>query len=172
MALEIPQEFQITGLTEEEKDEWNRVWHRLNPWPDSIAGLTRLKKNTIAPLSTETSQLLTDMAKFARLPWDAILSAELARHYKPDREVYLTAAALLGLKPEDVSNGRRHILRFECGAQLWSANAALSTGRMNSGRAQSRYSQAGRLRRCRQGHRRPRCAARGLSRVLAVMKSA
>ena len=103
MALENTlKEFQITGLTEEEKDDWNRVWHRLNPWPDSIAGLTRLKKKyIIAPLSNGNFALLTDLGKYARLPWDAILSAELARHYKPDREVYLTAAALLGLKPED-----------------------------------------------------------------------
>src|SRR5215471_12968824 len=45
-------EFGLTNLTEEEKDHWNRVWHRLNPWPDSVAGLTRLKKKfIIAPCS-------------------------------------------------------------------------------------------------------------------------
>jgi 2-haloacid dehalogenase len=100
---DLLKEFHIEGLSEEEKDHWNRVWHRLKPWPDSVAGLTRLKKKyTIAPLSNGNVALLADMAKHAGLPWDLILSAELARHYKPDREAYLTAVSLLELKPEEV----------------------------------------------------------------------
>jgi 2-haloacid dehalogenase len=100
---DLLKKFHIEGLSEEEKDHWNRVWHRLKPWPDAIAGLTRLKKKyTIAPLSNGNVALLSNMAKHAGLPWDLILSAELARHYKPDREVYLTAASLLELKPEEV----------------------------------------------------------------------
>jgi 2-haloacid dehalogenase len=100
---DLLQEFHIAGLSEEEKDHWNLVWHRLKPWPDSVAGLTRLKKKyTIAPLSNGNVALLSDMAKHAGLPWDLILSAELARHYKPDREAYLTAVDLLELKPEEV----------------------------------------------------------------------
>src|SRR5579863_6896702 len=103
MLDKLLEEFQIGGLSEEEKDHWNRVWHRLKPWPDSVAGLTRLKtKYTIAPLSNGNVALLADMAKHAGLPWDLILSAELARHYKPDREAYLTAVSLLELKPEEV----------------------------------------------------------------------
>ena len=103
MILEdLLREFRIDGLTEEEKDPWNRVWHRLKPWPDSVAGLTRLKKKfLIAPLSNGNVALLTNMAKHAGLPWDAILSAELAKRYKPAREVYLMAADLLGVKPEE-----------------------------------------------------------------------
>jgi 2-haloacid dehalogenase len=93
----------MPALSEEEKNHLNLVWHRLKPWPDSVAGLKRLKKKfTIAPLSNGNVALLTDMAKYAGLPWDLILSAELARHYKPDREAYLTAVELLGLKPEEV----------------------------------------------------------------------
>ncbi len=100
---EILKEFGMTGLTEEEKDHWNRVWHRLRPWPDSVAGLARLKKKyTLAPLSNGNVSLLADMGKNAGLPWDLILSAELSRHYKPDREVYLSAAEYLSLKPEEV----------------------------------------------------------------------
>ena len=100
---DLLKEFELTGLTEEEKDHWNRVWHRLTPWPDSVAGLTRLKKKfVIAPLSNGNVSLLTDMAKHAGLPWDLILGAEVARHYKPDREAYLTAVELLSLKPEEV----------------------------------------------------------------------
>jgi 2-haloacid dehalogenase len=100
---ELLEEFQITGLSVEDKEHWNRVWHRLTPWSDSVRGLKRLKKKyTIAPLSNGNVALLANMAKRSRLPWDLILSAELARHYKPDREVYLTAASLLQLKPEEV----------------------------------------------------------------------
>ena len=107
---ELLQEFHIEGLSEEEKDHWNRVWHRLKPWPDSVAGLTRLKKKyTIAPLSNGNVALLADMAKNAGIPWDLILSAELAKHYKPDREAYLTAASLLELRPEEVMLCAAHV---------------------------------------------------------------
>lgn len=111
MILEdLLREFRIEGLTEEEKDHWNRVWHRLKPWRDSVAGLTRLKmKYIIAPLSNGNVALLTDMAKHSGLPWDAILSAELARHYKPDREVYLMAADWLGVKPEETMMVAAHL---------------------------------------------------------------
>jgi 2-haloacid dehalogenase len=94
-------EFRL-DLDEATRADVNRVWHRLNPWPDSVAGLTRLKRRfIIAPLSNGNVSLLTNMAKHAGLPWDAILSAELARHYKPDREAYLTAAGLLDCTPAE-----------------------------------------------------------------------
>lgn len=95
--------FRINGLRDSEIAELNRVWHRLKPWPDSVRGLKRLKaKYIIAPLSNGNVSLLTHMAKFSGLPWDLILSAELAKHYKPDPESYLTAAQLLDLRPEQV----------------------------------------------------------------------
>jgi len=95
--------FGLTDLTENEKAHLNQAWHRLDPWPDVVAGLTRLKaRHTICTLSNGNLGLLTNMAKRAGLPWDCILSAELARHYKPDPEAYLTAAALLGLAPSQV----------------------------------------------------------------------
>jgi 2-haloacid dehalogenase len=107
---DLLKEFGITGLSEEEKDHWNRVWHRLKPWPDSVAGLLRLKKRyTIAPLSNGNVSLLADMAKNSGLPWDLILSAELAKHYKPDREVYLMAAELLSLKPQETMMAAAHV---------------------------------------------------------------
>jgi 2-haloacid dehalogenase len=82
MLLEdLLKEFKIDGLSEAEKDQWNRVWHRLKPWPDSVAGLTRLKKKyTIAPCSNGNVALMNDMAKHSGLPWDLILGAEVARH--------------------------------------------------------------------------------------------
>jgi len=110
MLLEdLLREFEVTGLSEETKDHWNRVWHRLKPWPDSVAGLSRLKRKfTIAPLSNGNVSLLAAMAKNAGLPWDLILSAELARHYKPDPEVYRTAAELLSLDPEEITMVAAH----------------------------------------------------------------
>jgi 2-haloacid dehalogenase len=98
------EEFHIAGLTESEKDHWNRVWHRLSPWPDAVAGLEKLRrKYIIATLSNGNVSLLVEMAKNARLPWDTVLSAELFRHYKPDREVYLGAADLLSCQPAEVA---------------------------------------------------------------------
>jgi 2-haloacid dehalogenase len=103
-------DFKVTGLSEAETDNLNRVWHRLQPWPDAVAGLTRLKKKfIIAPCSNGNVSLMTDLAKHSGLPWDLILGAELARHYKPDREVYQTAADLLDLKPAEVMMVAAHL---------------------------------------------------------------
>jgi len=93
----------IKGLNDADLNHLTTGWHRLLPWPDSVAGLTRLKtKYIISPLSNGNVALLTNMAKFAELPWDLIMSAELFEHYKPDPETYLGAAKLLCLKPEQV----------------------------------------------------------------------
>jgi 2-haloacid dehalogenase len=104
MSLEeILKKFRIEGLSEDEKAHFNRVWHRLKPWPDSVPGLKRLKSRfVITTLSNGNISLLTNMAKHAGLPWDCILSAENVQHYKPDREVYLLVPGLFDLKPEEV----------------------------------------------------------------------
>ncbi len=100
---ELLEEFGIEGLSEEEIDHLNKVWHRLDPWPDSVAGLARLKERyIISTFSNGNIALLTGMAKRAGLPWDLILSAELVRHYKPDPETYLMAPNLLALHPDEV----------------------------------------------------------------------
>jgi len=103
LALEqVLAEFGIRGLSEADKDHLNRVWHRLDPWPDVVPGLTRLRRRYIlATLSNGNVALLVNMARHAGLPWDAVLGAEVARHYKPQPEAYLTTAALLGLRPEE-----------------------------------------------------------------------
>jgi 2-haloacid dehalogenase len=120
-------EFKITGLTEDEKDNWNRVWHRLQPWPDAVPGLTALKKRfIIATLSNGNVALLTNMAKHAGLPWDCILSAELARRYKPDKEVYQTAAELLGLRPEEVMMVAAHTGDLKAAASVGFRTAFVS----------------------------------------------
>ena len=86
-----------------ELDALNLAWHRLDPWPDSVPGLTRLKPRfIIAPLSNGNIRLMLDMAKRACLPWDAILGAELAQAYKPSPDAYLRNTEALMLKPEQV----------------------------------------------------------------------
>lgn len=93
-------ELALGELDEPLRAHLNRVWHRLNPWPDSAPGLTRLKQRfIIAPLSNGNVALLVDMARHAGLPWDVILGAEVAGHYKPQPEAYLAAARLLALPP-------------------------------------------------------------------------
>ena len=103
-------DFGITGLSESEIDTLNHAWHRLRPWPDSVSGLTRLKKRfIIAPLSNGNIALMTNLAKYGGLPWDCILGAELARHYKPDPEVYRSAAEFLDLKVGDIMMVAAHL---------------------------------------------------------------
>lgn len=103
-ALEslLPQ-FGLTHLDEAQKAHINKVWHRLDPWPDSIAGLLRLKSHfTIAPLSNGNVALLNNMAKHAGLPWDLVLSTEWFRAYKPQPETYLGVVRIMGLEPHQV----------------------------------------------------------------------
>ena len=100
---EVLTEFGITSLTEDEKIDLNRAWHRLHPWSDSVPGLYRLKaKFILGTMSNGNIALMTNMAKFAGLPWDCILGAEVAKAYKPDPKTYLTGAELLDLPPERV----------------------------------------------------------------------
>jgi 2-haloacid dehalogenase len=100
---DLIEEFGLQSLSESERQEFNRVWHRLSPWPDAVGGLLRLKSRfVITTLSNGNVSLLTNMAKNSGLPWDAVLSAELAGHYKPDPEVYRKAAELLSLPSEQV----------------------------------------------------------------------
>ena len=95
--------FGLGHLGEAERAGLNRVWHRLTAWPDSVAGLTRLKSRfTICSLSNGNLGLLTDMAKHAGLPWDCVLSAEVFRAYKPDPRVYRGAAEVFDADPAEV----------------------------------------------------------------------
>ena len=93
----------IGNVPDADVDDLNRAWHRLDPWPDSVAGLTQLKRRfTITTLSNGNLSLLTDMAKRAGLPWDCVISAELFHHYKPDPEAYLGCADLLDVAPGEL----------------------------------------------------------------------
>lgn len=92
--------FGLADLPETEREHFNRVWHRLSPWPDSRAGLARLRSGFItATLSNGNMALLVNLMRQADLRFDAVLSAELFGCFKPDPAVYLGAARLLGLAP-------------------------------------------------------------------------
>ena len=100
---QILDDFGVSHLNEPERHHLNLVWHRLKPWPDSVAGLKKLKSHfVIAPLSNGNFSLLTNMAKRANLPWDCILSAELFKAYKPDPKTYLGVVELFEVKPIEV----------------------------------------------------------------------
>ena len=93
----------ITHLSEAQKVNLNNVWHRLDPWPDVVVGLTRLKsKFIICTLSNGNIGLLTNMATRAGLPWDCVLSAEVFRAYKPSPKAYLGVAQVFDLEPGQV----------------------------------------------------------------------
>ena len=95
--------FGLGDLPENERRTLNRVWHRLNPWPDVVEGLSLLKRrHVITTLSNGNIGLLTDMAKHGGLPWDCVLSAEVFRAYKPDPRVYLGVADVFDVAPSEV----------------------------------------------------------------------
>jgi 2-haloacid dehalogenase len=105
----LVKQFDIAGLTEEDLQHINFVWRRLHGWPDSVPGLTRLKRRfIIGPLSNGNVALLLNMAKFAGLPWDMIFGSDLFQHFKPDPETYLGVAKMLGVEPGQVMMAAAH----------------------------------------------------------------
>ncbi len=106
---EILPEFGLDMLDEDEREHFNRAWHRINPWPDSIPGLIRIKtKYLISPLSNGSLTLLANMAKRAGIPWDFVFSSDMHKAYKRDPKVYQNAIALLGYAPHEVMMGAAH----------------------------------------------------------------
>jgi len=100
---ELLEKHGIAGLADADKQRLATVWHRLEPWPDAVSGLYRLKpRYIVGTLSNGNVGLLTRMAKHAGLPWDVILGAETARAYKPLPEAYLRNVELLNLAPAEV----------------------------------------------------------------------
>lgn len=101
--------FGVTGLADADIAQINGLWHSLRPWPDSVAGLTRLRQNRIiAALSNGNVALLVAMAKNAGLPWDMVFGGDVYRHYKPDPETYLGACGLLRLPSDQVMLAAAH----------------------------------------------------------------
>lgn len=98
---QLSNQFGLGALSEADLKHLNHIWHRLDPWPDAVAGMERLKqKFTLASLSNGNVALIVNMAKRARIPWDMVLGAEVAGHYKPQPEAYNVSVGLLGLKPQ------------------------------------------------------------------------
>ena len=110
-------------LRPDDRDALTLAWHRLDPWPDTVAGLGRLRHRFIvAPASNGHIALQVNLARHAGLTWDAILGAEIAHAYKPDPHVYLRSVAALGLDPSQVMmvaahNGDLHAAA-RCGLQV------------------------------------------------------
>ena len=118
----VLKEFDVVDLSDEQILHLNRCWHRLTPWPDSSEGLYLLKQNyTICTLSNGNMGLLSNMAKAGNLPWDCILSSEVFRQYKPHRDVYLGAAKIFDVNPNEVMLVAAHqndlVAARECGLQ-------------------------------------------------------
>ncbi|WP_204114071.1 haloacid dehalogenase type II [Shimia biformata] len=91
------------GVDPGNPDALNQAWERLTPWPDVVPGLTRLRRRAIiAPCSNGSIALMTRLARFAGLPWDCILGADIAQDYKPNPSVYLASCAALRLPPDEV----------------------------------------------------------------------
>ena len=104
------EEHGITGLAEAEIDDWNRAWHRLDPWPDSVSGLARLRTKFIcSTLSNGNLSLLVDMARHAGLQWDCILAADITGAFKPEPACYLNAVRILDLQPQQVMMVAAHV---------------------------------------------------------------
>jgi 2-haloacid dehalogenase len=100
---ELLPKYGLSGLAEPEIVDLAHAWRRLDPWPDTVQGLQRLKsKYIIATLSNGSFATLTQMARHASMPWDCIISTELRQTFKPEREAYLLAPNLLDLEPDQV----------------------------------------------------------------------
>ena len=111
--------FGIEAFTESDKEWLTGAWHRLDPWPDSIPGLRRLRAEyLVATLSNGHVRLLANMAKRAGIPWDLILSAELSGHYKPAEEAYLRAVELLDVTPDEVMMVAAHEMDLEAASEV------------------------------------------------------
>ena len=161
--------FGLDHLDESQRRDLNRAWHRLDPWPDTVAGLTRLKARfTLCTLSNGNLGLLTNMAKRAGLPWDCILSAEVFRAYKPDPRTYLGVAQTFDLAPEQVMLVAAHQDDLGCRARLRSADRLhRASAGIRCGAGQGRVTRSG-----QHAARAGSAAAGGVDGVLRVARRA
>jgi 2-haloacid dehalogenase len=133
---QVLDDFGLDTLGETERNHLNQVWHRLDPWPDSVEGLTRLKSRyIICSLSNGNIGLLTDMAKKAGLPWDCILSAENFNKYKPHPDTYRGVATTFAAEPSQVMFAAAHHSDLEharnCGLETAYIERPFEYGRDN-----------------------------------------
>ncbi len=88
----------VDRFTSESLKELNHAWERLDPWPDSVEAIARLKKKyAVTTISNGHIAGMMWLAKYADLRWDAILGSEIAQNYKPRPEVYFRSAEVAGL---------------------------------------------------------------------------
>jgi 2-haloacid dehalogenase len=101
--VRLAPEFGVARLHNDALNELVRMWHELPPWPDAVTGVDKLRSHYIvAPLSNGHVAMLVQLAKAAGITWDAVMGADIFRHYKPDPQTYLGAAAFLGCEPAEV----------------------------------------------------------------------
>jgi len=119
--------FGLPDFSEDECRDCTLAWHRLDPWPDVRNGLIALRRHAVVgTLSNGNVSLLIDLARHGDLRFDAVLSAEIFRHYKPDPETYLGAAALLGLEPGELMLAAAHNGDLQAGARCGLRTAFLA----------------------------------------------
>lgn len=98
---EVVAQFSLQALSETDLDRLVFTWHHLPPWPDAVAGLTRLRSRfVLTTLSNGGVALLVDLNRTGKLPFDCILSTEMVKTYKPDPSVYRLVPDLLAVRPE------------------------------------------------------------------------
>ena len=121
--IELLTEYDVT-LDDRERDRFNRAWHRLEPWPDAVAGLERLGADyLLATLSNANVELATNMGINAGLPWDHILGAEVAQAYKPMTDAYLKSIAVMQLEPHQCMMVAAHNYDLRAASALGFATA-------------------------------------------------
>lgn len=125
--LALLPKYGLTNLADEQIDHINQVWHRLQPWPDCLPGMYRLRRHYIlASLSNGNIALMVNMARHSSIPWDAILGSEPTRGYKPQPQVYLKSAEMLGLTPEQCLMVAAHNDDLRAAAELGFATAYIN----------------------------------------------
>ena len=113
-AFDIEQHF-----TSDDISKLARAWEKLDPWPDTVAGLSLLKTIApIAPCSNGSIALMTHLARHAHLPWDCILGADIGRNYKPHPDCYLASCDALRLPPEKVMMVAAHNSDLEAAREV------------------------------------------------------
>ncbi len=125
--LELLPKHGLTTLSDEQIDHINHVWHRLQPWPDCLPGMYRLRRQfTLCSLSNGNIALMVNMARHSAIPWDAILGSEPTRGYKPQPQVYLKSAEMLGLTPQQCIMVAAHNDDLRAAAKLGFATAYIN----------------------------------------------
>lgn len=133
-------EFGLGDLTEEERAKLNLAWHRLDPWPDTVEGLKRLKKKfIISPLSNSDFRMMVDMSTYAGLPWDAVLTSETAQAFKPDPRMYLQAPQRLNLEPSQVLMCAAHNIDLKFARAAGLPRSAFIARPTEFGKAENKY---------------------------------